>query len=192
MQELAINFRRIILRDFSEADRPAFIKYQTDPRYRHLYDFDDNPERADKLFDLFLQWQQERPRMNTQLAICEIGSERLLGSGGLRKIEHGVAVFGIELAPTEWGRFRVAIDASSALLRYGFETLNLKAIIGDTASGNRRIEKLARWFGAKIVARRPGPDWMQVRGWQEVDWEITREMWEQSPPASKDPLVARA
>jgi hypothetical protein len=31
--------------------------------------------------------------------------------------------------------------------------------VGDTASGNNRVEKLARWFGADIVAQRPGPKW---------------------------------
>jgi ribosomal-protein-alanine N-acetyltransferase len=180
MPDLPINCRWIVLRDFTEADRTGFIAYQTDPRYRQLYDFDDSQERPSALFDLFLQWQQERPRVNTQLAICEIATGRVLGCGGLRKIDDDVAVLGIELAPTNWGRFRLALDASSALLRYGFETLKLAAITGDTASGNRRVEKLSRWFGAKIVARRPGPNWMQARGWQEVDWEITRETWEKA------------
>jgi ribosomal-protein-alanine N-acetyltransferase len=106
----------------------------------------------------------------------------MLGCGGLRNVDDDVAVLGIELAPSEWGRFRLALDASTALVQYGFETLNLTSIIGDTASGNRRVEKLARWFGAEIVARRTGPDWMQARGWQEVDWTITREAWEQAKP----------
>jgi RimJ/RimL family protein N-acetyltransferase len=182
MQDLPITFRRIVLRNFIEADRAAFIGYQTDPRYLQLYDFRRETGRPSKLFDLFLQWQREQPRMNIQLAICEAKSGRLLGCGGLRKVDNDVAVLGIELAPSEWGRFRLALDASQALVQYGFETLALGAIIGDTASGNRRVEKLARWFGAEIVARRTGPGWMQARGWQEVDWAINRENWQQAPP----------
>jgi ribosomal-protein-alanine N-acetyltransferase len=184
MQDLPIRFRRIVLRDFTEADRAAFIRYQTEPRYLQLYDFGPETERPSKLFDLFLHWQREQPRMNIQLAICETRTGRLLGCGGLRKVDGDVAVLGIELAPNEWGRFRLALDASHALVRYGFETLNLRAIMGDTASGNRRVEKLARWFGAEIIARRAGPDWMQARGWQEVDWAIKRENWQQAPPRS--------
>jgi len=182
VQPVSIKFRRILLRDFTEGDRAAFLKYQTDPRYLQLYDFDEGMERPSKLFDLFIHWQHEEPRMNTQLAIIESATGRLLGCAGLRKVDDDVAVLGIELSPGEWGRFRLALDVSSALVRYGFETLNLKAIIGDTASGNRRVEKLARWFGAEIIARRTGPDWMQARGWQEVDWAITRQRWEQAPP----------
>lgn len=177
MRKITINCGRFMLREFTETDRAAFNAYQNDARYRQLYDFDDSTERSNQLFDMFLQWQQEEPRVNIQLAICEIATGKLLGCGGLRKKNDDVAVLGLELAPSEWGRYRLALDASHALLQFGFENLKLAAIIGNTASGNHRIEKLARWFGARIVARRPGPDWMQARGREEVDWEIRRETW---------------
>jgi ribosomal-protein-alanine N-acetyltransferase len=182
MQAVSIEAGRFLLRDFTEADRAAFISYQTDPRYLQLYDFDDGTERPSKLFDLFLQWQREMPRVNLQLGIFDSATGQLLGCGGLRKVDDDVAVLGIELAPDQWGRFRLALDVSRALLRYGFDGLNLQTIVGDTASGNRRVERLARWFGAEIVAQRTGPDWMLVRGWQEVDWAITRQGWEQATP----------
>ena len=188
MQALSINFRGLLLRDFTEADRAAFIGYETDPRYRQLYDLDDAIERPSRLFDLFLRWQSEQPRTKLQLGVFESATGRLLGCGGLRKVDDHVAVLGIELAPSEWGRFRVALDASAALVQYGFQTLNLKTIIGHTASGNGRVEKLARWFGAEIVERRTGPYWMQSRGWHEVDWAITKEGWEnaaQRPTGSR-------
>ena len=53
----------------------------------------------------------------------------------------------------------------------------LKSIIGDTASGNSRVERLARWYGATIIDRRDGPEWMKVRGWQEIDWALTPDAW---------------
>ena len=182
MQYLRIKFGRVVLRDFTEADRPAFLSYQTDPGYLQLYDFDDELERPNRLFDVFMEWQQDQPRKNLQLAICESTTGCLLGCGGLRKVDDDVAVLGIELAPSEWGGYRLALDATAALLRYGFETLDLTTITGDTASGDRRVEKLAQWFGAEIVARRSGPEWMQARGWQEVDWVISRETWRQAHP----------
>lgn len=179
MQIAPITLRRILLRDFLETDRPEFLKYQTDPRYLQLYDFAEGTDRPTELFELFRAWQQEIPRVNYQLGIFESATGHLIGCAGLRRADVDTAILGIELAPSQWGRFRLALDASSALIRYGFETLRLKAIIGDTASGNRRVEKLAHWFGAEIVARRAGPDWIQRRGWQEVDWAITKEGWEQ-------------
>ena len=179
MPPLSITFRRILLRDLGDADRVPFIEYQRDPRYLRLYDFDDETERPAKLFDQFVEWQREKPRVNHQFGIFERATGRLLGCGGLRKVDDDVAVLGIELAPSEWGRFRLALDSATALIRHGFEVLSLSTIIGETASGNRRVEKLARWFGAEIVAQREGPNWMKARGWQEVDWAITRQNWQQ-------------
>ena len=183
MKTILLTERRALLRDFTEADRPDFIAYQTEARYRQLYDFGEDPLRANGLFDLFLSWQQDRLRRNTQLAICDPFTNRVLGCGGLREIEGNTAVFGIELAPASWGRFRLAFDASVALLRYGFEVRKFAAIVGDTASGNHRVEKFARYFGATIVAQRSGPEWMQKRGWHEVDWEITAQAWKKAKGA---------
>ena len=172
-----IGSRRVLLRELIEADRPPFILYQTDPRYLRLYDFAADADRPNALFDLFVTWQGEQPRFNYQLGIFDAESDRLLGCGGLRKTNDRSAVLGIELAPREWGRFRLAIDATIALLDLGFEVLGLETIVGDTASGNRRIEKLAQWFGAERVAGREGPAWMQARGWQEVDWSLSQSKW---------------
>lgn len=171
---------QVLLRDFEEADRAAFTQYQAEPDYRHLYDFDEDLGRSNRLFDLFLAWQRETPRRNYQLAIVDRQSNQLLGCGGLRRAGEHAAVLGIELAPREWGRYRRAIDAVLGLLSYGFDTLGLGEIIGDTASGNRRVEKLAEWFGAEVVACREGPEWMRLRGWCEVDWSLSKANWSET------------
>jgi ribosomal-protein-alanine N-acetyltransferase len=174
---------RFILRDFLEPDREAFVSYQMDPRYRRLYDFGDADEhRPQELFDLFLAWQRHNPRQNFQVGIFAQGTGRLCGCAGLRKAgkDEGTAVLGIELAPDDWGRYRLAIDVASAMIEHGFRRLDLQTIAGEAASGNTRVERLARWFGAEIVARRDGPEWMVARGWQQVDWVLTREKWETS------------
>ena len=127
-----------------------------------------------------MAWQHHTPRQNFQVGIFAQDTGRLCGCAGLRKAgkAEGTAVLGIELTPDDWGRYRLAIDVTSALIEHGFRHLNLHTIVGTTHSGNRRVERLARWFGADIVARRDGPDWMAARGWQEIDWALTRETWE--------------
>ena len=94
-------------------------------------------------------------------------------------------MLGIELAPSDWGRYRIALDVTTRLVEHGFNTLRLRMIVGDTASGNERVAKLARWFGARIIDRRDGPEWMHARGWQEVDWALTRGQWQQSAQRRK-------
>jgi ribosomal-protein-alanine N-acetyltransferase len=173
---------RFVLRDFLETDRPAFIAYQTDPRYRALYDIEGGgDDKANALFDRFLAWQQATPRRNIQLGIFARSGE-LCGCAGLRMegFEPGIAELGIELTPGNWGRYRLAIEVAATLAAYGFDTLGLKRIVGSTASGNRRVTKLANWFGARIVVSRAGPDWMKARGWEEVDWALDREGWAQA------------
>lgn len=178
-----IQTARLVLRDFLPSDCQAFVAYQSDARYRRLYDISNGgDQRARELFDLFLSWQQEVPRQNLQIGIFERDSGRLCGCAGLRKAgaAEGTAVLGIELTPDDWGRYRLAIEVAAVLINHGFGALGLHRIVGDTASGNKRVEKLARWFGAEVVAQRPGPKWMAARGWSEVDWALTREGWAQS------------
>ncbi|MDQ6869319.1 MAG: GNAT family N-acetyltransferase [Pseudomonadota bacterium] len=160
---ILIHTSRFVLRDFLESDRFAFISYQMDPRYLRLYDFDNTDyQRAQELFDRFITWQQDDPRQNTQVGIFERNTGRLCGSAGLRKAERdgGTAVLGIELTPDDWGRYRLAIEVATALIEHGFRDLNLHTIIGQTGSGNKRVERLARWFGAKhhSISDWPGMD----------------------------------
>jgi ribosomal-protein-alanine N-acetyltransferase len=174
---------RLLLRDFVEADRSAFLAYHADPRYRRLYDIPGGCDcRARELFDMFLAWQADQPRQNYQVSIIGRRVDRLIGCGGLRirTADPTIAVFGIELSPSVWGRYGLAVEAVAALIGYGFDRMQLERIIGSTASANTRVEKLARWFGAVIVNSRAGPDWMSTRGWHEVDWAIDRATWTSS------------
>jgi ribosomal-protein-alanine N-acetyltransferase len=180
-----IDSARYPLRDLVEDDRVAFVTYQTDPRYRALYDIDEGDTRANALFDLFMRWQREEPRLKFQLGIFERKAGRLCGSAGLRMADpkDHEAELGVELAPHCWGRYRLAMDVVSALIYHGFNHLGLLRIFGRTASGNRRVEKLARWFGAEIAAEREGDAWMSARGWKEVDWSLSRTNWARAASA---------
>ena len=174
---------RFVFRDFTETDRAGFIACQMDERYRALYGHPDTAETRDRsnaLFDRFLDWQHAQPRRNFQIGIFDRATAELIGCTGLRcrDTPANSATFGIELSPTHWGRYRAAIEATAYMIAYGFRELDLVTIIGDTASGNKRIAKLANWFGAEITAERPGPDWMAERGWTELDWSLHRHVWE--------------
>ncbi len=176
-----IDTSRFVLRDFDASDRAPFVAYQVDPRYRRLYDLDEgHAAQASELFDTFLAWRDEEPRRNYQLGIFGRTDGRMCGCAGVRMtdIYERTAVLGIELAPDEWGRYRLALEVADALMTFGFEDLGLDLLIGTTASGNRRVERLAQWFGAEIGEQRTGPEWMQARGWVEVDWRLSRLNWE--------------
>ncbi|MBD1914695.1 MULTISPECIES: GNAT family N-acetyltransferase [Cyanophyceae] len=174
--------RRFLLRDFVELDRPSFLDYQADPRSQTFYEPSDaNAEQAKRLFDTFLSWATDRPRTNYQLAIVQQQKPKaLVGCCGLRgaRCPAGEMQLGIELAPNYWGRYAYAIEVGRALLNFGFQELKLDVISGSTVSANKRIARLAEWVGAEVVAIRSGSPWMSKRGWNEVDWRITKEQWE--------------
>lgn len=178
---MEIPTRRFVLRDFVEADRPAFLAYQSDPRARAFYGPDEaSVGSADGLFETFQAWAVQRPRLNVQLAIVQRNDPHaLVGCCGLRsgEADPGEAELGIELAPDYWGRYGYAIEVGQALLDFGFERLGLAAVSGSTVSANDRVQRLARWFGAEVESVRPGPAWMDEWGWKEVGWRIRRDQW---------------
>ncbi len=183
-----IGTRRFVLRDFTAADRVGFCAYHADPRYRVLF----GPAEAEngspeKLLARFAEWAEERPRRNYQLAVLRRDSDTLIGCGGLRlaSVVATTAEIGIELAPDYWGRFAYAIEISAALIDFGFGRLGLSEIVGPTQSANTRVIRLAEWFGATLVANRPGPGWMRAKGWSEIEWRIRREDWESSRVARR-------
>jgi [ribosomal protein S5]-alanine N-acetyltransferase len=182
---MEIATRRFLLRDFVESDRSPFLDYQSDPRSLTFYGSEESSaEHAAHLFEMFQSWASDFPRLNYQLAITQRREPfALVGCGGLRgmECEKGEMEFGIELAPNYWGRYAYAIEVGRALLDFGFNELGLEVISGSTVSANVRIARLAEWSGAEVVAMRPGSSWMSERGWNEVDWRITRERWEISP-----------
>lgn len=179
---MEIATKRFLLRDFIESARAPFLAYQDDPRNLTFYNPEESsPDRAVQLFELFQAWAQENPRCNYQLAIVpQPAPHNLLGCCGLRELvgKSGEMELGIELAPNYWGRYGYAIEVGHSLLDYGFTELNLDAISGSTISANVRVERLAAWFGAEVVATHPGAAWMSARGWSEVTWRISKGRWE--------------
>jgi ribosomal-protein-alanine N-acetyltransferase len=183
---MEIATRRFLLRDFVEADRLAFLRYQADPRNREYYGPDEaRPGHAASLFETFQAWASECPRRNYQLAIVQRQEPfALIGCCGLRGAEREAdeAELGIELAPDSWGRYGYAVEVGRALLEFGFGELGLEVISGSTVSANARVVRVAEWFGAEVGTIHTGPAWMSARDWKVVEWRIRRERWELERP----------
>lgn len=182
--------KRFILRDFTEEDEPAFFAYHTDPRYAEFCAEEEvEPSHTRKILDLFRHWAAERPRRNYQLAIIDRHNlQNLIGCGGLRGegYDANIAELGIELAPEFWGRYAYAIEVASALIEFGFRDLELKEIRGISVSANLRVARLARRYGFMEIGTLPTPEWMRDRGWNQTEWQLTRESWDRLSEISGD------
>jgi RimJ/RimL family protein N-acetyltransferase len=174
-----ITSQRFVLRDFREADRSAFLAFQSDPRLLARYGPEASaPSHADTLFQRFTVWASERPRRKYQLAVFHRKHpRRLIGCCGLRGEEGNDkrAEMGIGLAPECWGRHGYAVEIVDSLLEFGFRNLDLEEVRGITASKNDSVARLARWFGAAQGGSFPSPD---TGGLPQAEWRITREGWE--------------
>ena len=171
---------RLVLREFTAADAPAFAAWQDDPRAVEFAGPDVvSPARAAALVERFVAWSRESPRRDWQLALA--ARERpalLLGTVGLRTggLPPGVADFGVELAPDVWG-LGYAREAARAMLGWGFATLALAETRADTVSANEPVARLLRGLGFAEAATRPGELWMAERGWRHVEWRLPRARW---------------
>ncbi|HYD63676.1 MAG TPA: GNAT family protein [Noviherbaspirillum sp.] len=178
---MEIQTERFLLRDFVDGDIAQFEAYHNDPRSQEFHDAGEaRPERPRELVTRFQAWAAEQPRRNYQLAIVQRKSPHaLIGCAGLREVNapSGSAELGVELAPWYWGRYGYAIEVTRALVEFGFGILDLRKIGGRTVSANSRIARLADAFGATAVASRT-PEWMVIKGWTEIEWQLTREQWE--------------
>jgi len=173
--------KRFLLRDFVQEDEPAFLAYHADPRYAEFCSPEEvTPVSSHQLLQHFMQWAIEVPRCNYQLAIVDRRNLALIGCGGLRQDGYatGQAELGIELAPQYWGRYAYAAEVGKALIDFGFRDLALEEIIGVSVSANLRVSRLAERYGFQAIATKPGSDWMRERGWNQAEWQMTRESWE--------------
>ena len=83
---MEVTTARFLLRDFVEADRPACLAYNADPRNLASYGPDEaRPEHAAHLFETFQAWASKCPRLNYQPAIARREEpQALVGCCGLR------------------------------------------------------------------------------------------------------------
>lgn len=171
---------RLILREFTLEDLPAFLTHQADPRLQEFYGPEDlGADPARDLVERFICWAAESPRRNYQLAIARReDSKELIGTCGVRLegCEAGMAELGLQVAPGDWGR-GFAAEAARAILEFGFRDLGLQEIRGLTVTENVRVQRLVVKLGFNPLETRPGPAWMRDRGWSETVWGTTAERW---------------
>jgi RimJ/RimL family protein N-acetyltransferase len=171
--------QRILLREFLADDVEALAAVHSDPRVLRYY----APEvatraHAETLVANFIEWANETPRRNFQLAIVTSASGELLGSCGVRSknCAPGKAEFGIGLASKVWGK-GIAQEAARLIFDYAFSELELDEIYGVAVAENDAVAKFARRLG---LTPRPVPQrdaWLKERNFNAMEWAITRDAW---------------
>ena len=135
---------RLMFRDWSDTDLPAFHRICSDPRVMEFVG--DGQPWSLKTTEEFISRATSSLK---ELGFCQRplihkADAVLVGYCGFLQSEEGPEI-GWSLAPAFWGR-GLATEAASAALEHGFQKLGFQRVIATVQSGNRAsirvIEKL--------------------------------------------------
>lgn len=165
-----IETERLILREYTEADAPAFFRLNSDPdvmRYVPDERMTDVDQAREILINHPMVDYRERGFGRWACILKETGEH--IGFCGLKYLkEIGDVDLGFRFMPSQWGK-GFATEAARASIRFGFDELKLDHIVGLAEPENRAsirvLEKVGMQFVemvrlfdldmAKYVIRRP-------------------------------------
>lgn len=170
---------RLILRDFAEGDWKQVLAYQQNPLYLRYNQWTSRTaEEVRGFVQMFLDQQQQSPRIKFQFAVTLKSTGQLIGNCGVRRNspEIGEADMGYELDPVHWGK-GYATESARAVLRFGFSELNLQRItawcVADNVGSARVLEKL----GMRLEERVRNHQYFKGRWWDRLSYAISYEEW---------------
>ena len=177
---MVVETDRLVLRDFTLGDWPKVLAYQRDRRYLRYYPFVDRTEAEVRAFvQVFVDQQVEQPRRKFQLAITLPPNGHVIGSCGIRrKAENDwEADIGFELAPDFWG-CGYATEAARAMVRYGFEELDLRHISSWCIADNAASADVLRKVGMRLEGRLRHNEHFKGRWWNTLLYGVLAGEWQ--------------
>ncbi len=151
MSEPAIETERLILRSWSEADRPTYIALAVDPVVSAWLGGTPTAEDAEGAFDRLLA--DSTAGRHQRWALVRKADEAVVGAVSLDRapssLGHplaGAIEIGWGLFPSAWGA-GYASEGAAAALAWGFANLKVGEIVSFTAASNARSEAVMRRIG---------------------------------------------
>lgn len=151
--KMIIETDRLLIREFVEDDAEAFFSFNSDPEVMRF-----TGEPPSTSVDLVKKQIRDYPDYRLhgygRWAVVYKPDRRVVGFNGLKFLEDLQEVdLGYRLRSDYWGR-GIATESSMAVLRYGFEDLGLKRIIGlvlpENLASIRVLEKIGMRFDGMI------------------------------------------
>ncbi|MBB3452450.1 RimJ/RimL family protein N-acetyltransferase [Rhizobium sp. BK313] len=144
---------RLVLRPCQESDRDLFYELSSDPVVLEFFPFRRRREDADAVFTIISGLMPEDGFDLLVLALKQ--SDEPIGFSGLSKpklepfLPQNAVEIGWRLSARYW-RQGYASEAGAALLRHGFETLELDEIISLTVHNNHRALAVMQRIGMHL------------------------------------------
>jgi RimJ/RimL family protein N-acetyltransferase len=151
---LVLKSRRFCLREFTDADRAAFLACHANPQFAAHHESSElQLDHLGAVFDLFLGWRDERSRRNFQFVIAPLGDpDHYIGNVGVRTegLPPGHGELGIELVPSWWRR-GAATEVMGIVVPWARRVHGVGVHTAATVPGNTGAERLARNAGLQVI-----------------------------------------
>jgi RimJ/RimL family protein N-acetyltransferase len=147
---IILETNRLIIRNWRDADRDLFFEINSDETVMAFYPFRRSRSESDAFFD-YLQTTIRETGLGFYALESKAGGATI-GFCGLARtdlepfIPRGTVEIGWRLAPRFWGKGLVS-EAATALLRHGFETLNIPEIVSFAVHDNHRSTSVMQRIG---------------------------------------------
>ena len=171
---------RLLLREFMASDWPEVLAYQADPLYLR-YSSWTHRTKADvqEFVQMFLAWQQEKPRTKFQLAAVLKVENKLIGNCGIRVNNPDLreADIGYEFNRHYWNQ-GYATEAARAILAFGLDELKMHRIwswcVADNVDSARVLEKI----GMRLEGRERKKELIKGRWYDQLRYAVLDHEWQ--------------
>ncbi len=160
---MQLETERLTLREFTQSDWTAVLAYQNDPRYLRYYHWTERTaEDVQAFVQMFLNYQDERPRRVYQFAVVNKNQGQIIGNCGIRVNDPDLreANIGYELDPSYWGK-GYATEAAAEILRFGFVELGMHRIWAETIANNTGSVRVLEKLGMRREAHEREKEWIK-------------------------------
>jgi len=175
----AIRTERLLLRDLKEADWQAVHSCASDPEVVRYMEWGPNTEEETKDFiQRAVANQKEQPRRNYTLAVVLKEEDRLIGSCGIRvsNPENREGWIGYCFNRRFWGQ-GYATETAKALLKFGFEALNLHRVFALCRPENTVSAHVLEKIGMKCEGHLREHKWAKGRWHNSLLYAILEQEW---------------
>jgi len=148
-----IETKRLVLRNFRSDDWERVHIYGSDPDFSKYEAWGPNSvDDTKKFISEMVRQASERPRYQFNYAICLKDPDLLIGGCGIRREAElsPIANMGWAVNP-EFQSKGYATEAATALIRFGFDQLQLKLIYATCDARNQASYKVMEKLGMKRV-----------------------------------------
>jgi RimJ/RimL family protein N-acetyltransferase len=173
--------KRLLLRDFKEADWKAVHSYASDPEVVRYVDWGPNTVEETKSFiRRAIATQKEQPRRNYHFAIVLKTENRLIGACGIfvSNPDNREGWIGFVLNRHFWGQ-GYATEAAKALVIFGFKKLNLHRIFATCDPANIASARVLEKIGMQREGRLREHKWVKGKWRDSLLYALLNHEWKE-------------